>query len=38
MTPHRREPRGAALGITVYQARRKWTYARAWFPSEMRRE
>jgi len=21
----------AALGITVYQVRQKWTYARAWF-------
>jgi DNA-directed RNA polymerase specialized sigma24 family protein len=23
------------LGITVYQARQKWTYARAWLQSEL---
>jgi RNA polymerase sigma factor (TIGR02999 family) len=28
----------AALGITVYQARRKWTYARAWLRSDLSRE
>jgi DNA-directed RNA polymerase specialized sigma24 family protein len=25
----------SALGITVYQARQKWTYARAWLQSEL---
>ena len=26
----------AALGITVYQARQKWAYSRAWLRREMR--
>jgi hypothetical protein len=28
----------AALGITVYQARQKWTYARAWLRDELKSE